>query len=118
MFGGLIENPMGSMGYNLLYTNSIVMNEGRLTYSPAFIVSQTPISFTIDSESEIKQYQEAGEILLPSTVSKDVMFILANSFTYRLTKRFTFNFGYTAIKSTNPLIPLISSFMIGSKLPF
>jgi type II secretory pathway pseudopilin PulG len=118
MFDGLIEKPMGSMGYNLLYTNSIIMNEGRLTYSPAFIVSQTPISFTVDSESEIKQYQVEGEILLPSTVSKDAMFILANSFTYRLTKRFTFNFGYTAIKSTNPLIPLISSFMIGSKLPF
>ena len=118
MFGGLIENPMGSMGYNLLYTNSIVMNEGRLTYSPAFIVSQTPISFTLDDNSNIKQYQAEGEILLPSTVSTDAMFILANSFTYRLTKRFTFNFGYTAIKSTNPLIPLISSFTIGSKLPF
>jgi hypothetical protein len=46
------------------------------------------------------------------------MFILANSWTYRLTKRFTFNFGYTAIKSTNPIIPLINSFMIGSKIPF
>ena len=118
MFGGLIEKPMASMGYNLLYTNSITMNQGRLVYSPAFIVSQTPISFNINDDSEIKQYQEEGDILLPSTVSKDAMFILANSFTYRITRRFTVNFGYTAIKSTNPLLPLISSFMIGSKLPF
>ena len=94
------------------------MNEGRLTYSPAFIVSQTPISFTLDNNSNIKQYQVEGEILFPSTVSNDAMFILANSFTYQITRRFTVNFGYTAIKSTNPLIPLISSFMIGSKLPF
>jgi len=118
MFGNLIETPMASMGYNLLYTNSMMFNEGRLTYSPAFIVSQTPISFTLDSNSNTKRYPEAGDILLTSNVSKDAMFILANSFTYKLTRRFTFNFGYTAIKSTNPLIPLISSFTIGSKLPF
>jgi hypothetical protein len=118
MFGNLIETPMASMGYNLLYTNSMMFNEGRLTYSPAFIVSQTPISFTLDSSSNIKRYPEAGDILLTSNVSKDAMFILANSFTYKLTRRFTFNFGYTAIKSTNPLLPLISSFTIGSKLPF
>lgn len=103
MFGGLVSKPMASMGYNLLYTNSFVKDEGRLTYAPAFIVSQTPISFTLDKNSN---------------VSKDAMFILSNSFTYSITKKFTVNFGYTAIKSTNPLIPLISSFMIGSKLPF
>jgi hypothetical protein len=103
-FGNLIDNPMGSVGYNALYTNSYIFNGGRLIYSPAIIVAQTPISFTFSK----------GE----STATTDAMFILANSFTYRLTKRFTFNFGYTAIKSTNSSIPLISSFMIGSKLPF
>ena len=118
MFGNLIETPMGSMGYNVLYTNSMTFNEGRLTYSPAFIVSQTPLSFTLDSSSNVKQYPKAGDVLLTSNVSKDAMFILANSFTYKLTRRFTFNFGYTAIKSTNPILPLISSFTIGSKLPF
>ena len=102
MFGGLIDKPMGSMGYNLLYTNSFVKDGGRLTYSPAFIVSQTPLSFTLDGTSN---------------VSTDAMFILANSFTYRITRRFSVNFGYTGIKSTNPLIPLINSFMIGSKIP-
>jgi len=95
---------MGSAGYNILYTNSYVFNGGKLLYSPAIIVAQTPISFTVGK----------GQ----STATNDAMFILANSFTYRLTKRFTFNFGYTGIKSTNPLIPLISSFTIGSKLPF
>jgi len=103
MFGGLIDKPMGSMGYNLLYTNSFVKDGGRLTYSPAFIISQTPLSFTLDGTSN---------------VSTDAMFILSNSFTYRITRRFSVNFGYTGIKSTNPLIPLINSFMIGSKIPF
>lgn len=103
MFGGMIEKPMGSMGYNFLYTNTLTKPTARLTYSPAFIISQTPLSFTLDSKS---------------VANSDAMFILANSFTYRLTKRFTFNFGYTAIKSTNPIIPLISSFMVGSKIPF
>ena len=103
MFGNMLPKPMATMGYNLLYTNSYMLNKGRLTYSPAFIISQTPISFSFDGES---------------TTNSDAMFILANSFTYRFSKRFTVNFGYTAIKSTNPIIPLISSFMIGSKIPF
>ena len=119
MFGGMLEKPMGSMGYNLLYANSITMNGGRLTYSPAFIISQTPISFTLNDTPNIPNYKEqSDDILLPSVVSTDAMFILSNSFTYQITRRFSVNFGYTAIKSTNPLIPLINSFMIGSKLPF
>ena len=103
MFGNLIDKPMGNVGYNFLYTNSYELNQKRITYAPAIIVSQTPLSFTLDGSS---------------TTTSDTMFILANSWTYRLTKRFTFNFGYTAIKSTNPIIPLINSFMIGSKIPF
>jgi hypothetical protein len=103
MFGNLIDKPMGNVGYNFLYTNSYELNQKRITYAPALIVSQTPLSFTLDGSS---------------TTTSDAMFILANSWTYRLTKRFTFNFGYTAIKSTNPIIPLINSFMIGSKIPF
>ena len=47
----------------------------------------------------------------------DGMVIIANSFTVQLTQRFSFNVGYTAIKSTNVQIPLINSFMIGSKIP-
>jgi hypothetical protein len=105
MFGNMMPKPMFTLGYNLLYTNSYTLNKGRLIYSPAFIVSQTPVNFTIEFDNT-------------STVNSDAMFILANSFTYRFTKRFTMNFGYTAIKSTNTMIPLINSFMIGSKIPF
>jgi len=46
------------------------------------------------------------------------MGILANSFTLRLTRRFTVNAGWTLIKGTDKNMPLMNSFMIGSKLPF
>ena len=103
LFGKLMPDPMFTLGYNLLYTNSYSLNKGRLQYSPAFIINQTPISVNTNNITQ---------------TNSDAMFILANSFTYRFTKRFTLNFGYTAIKSTNNLLPLINSFMIGSKIPF
>ena len=93
---------MWSMGYNLLYTNSFKITD-RLTYSPAFIIAENPLTYTSVENSVLK--------------SDDTMFILSNSFTLRLTKRFTVNFGYTGIKSTNVFLPLINSFMIGSKIP-
>ena len=102
-FGKLIENTLISFGYNFLYANSIKVTD-RLMYSPAFILAHTPITYATKVDS--------------SLATNDVMFILSNSFTYRITKTFTINFGYTAIKSTNTDIPLINSFMIGSKLPF
>jgi len=102
-WGTLIENPMISFGYNFLYANSFPITN-RLTYSPAFILAHTPITYTTKKDS--------------SLASNDIMFIVANSFTYRITKTFTINFGYTGIKSTNTNIPLINAFMVGSKLPF
>ena len=102
-FGTLIENPMISFGYNFLYANSFKLTD-RITYSPAFILAHTPITYATKVDS--------------SSATNDIMFILANSFSYRITKTFTINFGYTGIKSTNPNIPLINAFMVGSKLPF
>jgi hypothetical protein len=43
---------------------------------------------------------------------------MANSFTVQLTKRFSFNAGWTIIKGSDPNLPMMNSFMIGSKLPF
>ena len=102
-FGTLIENPMISFGYNFLYANSFKLTD-RITYSPAFILAHTPITYATKVDS--------------SSATNDIMFIVANSFSYRITKTFTINFGYTGIKSTNPNIPLINAFMVGSKLPF
>lgn len=96
---------MTMLGYNLLYTN-MVMVSPRIQYTPAFIWTQSPYMGKFDLQNQLKGTQIDG------------MVILANSFTVRLTRRFTFNVGWTLIKSTNKDMPSMNSFMIGSKLPF
>ena len=95
-----------SLGYNFLYTNSIKINH-RTIYSPAIIASQTPMSYV----------DETDDVLAFGAVSKDFIGILANSFTVRLTKSFSFNLGWTIIYSSNEFVPIMNSFMIGSKIP-
>jgi len=96
---------MTMLGYNLLYTN-MVMISPRIQYTPAFIWTQSPYMGRFDLQNQLKGTRIDG------------MVILANSFTLQLTRRFSVNVGATFIKSTNPIIPLIKSFMIGTKLPF
>ncbi len=97
---------MASLGYNFLYTNSIeVHNRGN--YAPALIVAQSPISYM----------QQTDDVPAFGAVSKDLIGILANSFTVNITKTFSFNIGWTLIYSTNEFVPIMNSFMIGSKIP-
>jgi len=93
------------LGYNVLYTNQVMLNP-RINYAPAFIWTQSPYMGTFNGQNQLKGQRIHG------------MMILANSFTIQLTRRFSFNAGATFIKSTDPNIPLIKSFMIGAKLPF
>jgi hypothetical protein len=116
MFG---ENTyqMTMVGYNVLYTNQVMLNP-RINYAPAFIWTQTPFVTRVEWERD-----EWGKSRLtaPNQMRGQRihgMMILANSFTVQLTRRFSMNMGATFIKSTDPNIPLIKSFMIGAKLPF
>lgn len=105
------------LSYNLLATKPFQIGN-RITYSPAVIWSQTPYMgkpswpnknafvFGLDMNNELR-----GQTI-------DGMVILSNSFTIQLTRRFSFNTGWTLVKSTNPEFPMINSFMIGAKLPF
>ena len=97
---------MASLGYNFLYTNQFAVTN-RITYAPALVAAQSPISYT----QKIDSYPAFG------AVSKDLIAILANSFTVQLTKTFSFNVGWTIIYSTNDFVPIMNSFMIGSKIP-
>lgn len=110
------ENFM--LSYNVLATKSFQLGE-RITYSPALIWTQTPF---MSGESGVNFKWENPMGLQMRNLLKgreiDGMAILANSFTVQLTKRFSFNIGWTVIKSTNPIVPIINSFMIGTKLPF
>mgnify|MGYP000117563490 FL=1 len=96
---------MSVIGYNVLYTNIVNVNN-RITYAPAIIWTQSPYMGGFDLQNDLKGTTIGG------------MTILANSFTIRLTRRFTINTGWTIIKSTVKGMPIINSFMIGSKLPF
>jgi hypothetical protein len=108
---------MTMIGYNVLYTNQVMLNS-RINYAPAFIWTQTPFVTRVEWERD-----EWGKNTLTARNQMrgqriHGMMILANSFTIQLTRRFSFNAGATFIKSTDPNIPLIKSFMIGAKLPF
>jgi hypothetical protein len=100
---------MYSLGWNVLYTNMVKISD-RILYTPAIIGAQNPLSYT----------QRLPEVVNNpfSTVSKDFIGILSNSFTVQLTRRFSFNVGWTMIYSTNEFVPIMNAFMIGSKLPF
>ena len=98
---------MWSLGYNAIYANMVKVNE-RIVYSPAIVFAQSPISYT--------QAMPGFESM--ASTSKDVIGILANSFTIQLTKSFSFNAGWTIIYSSNEFVPIMNSFMIGAKLPF
>ena len=106
------ENFM--LGYNLLYTNTLKLTD-RITYSPAFIFLQTPVmtgydDFTVDGVAfKVKNTLRGTKI--------PFMGVLSNSFTVQVTNKFSFNLGWTMIKSSDPNIPVLNSFMIGSKIP-
>jgi hypothetical protein len=102
---------MASLGYNLLYTNSFKITD-RIIYSPALIGAQNPSSYT--TAQTIKKV----EVSAFASTSTDFLGILSNSFTIQLTRRFSFNAGWTLIYSSNDFVPLMNSFMIGAKLPF
>ena len=104
--GNKVPN-MYSLGYNFLYTNSFQLTD-RILYSPAIIGAQNPITH-ISKSLDVPEF---------STTNTDFIGILANSFTMQLTRRFSFNVGWTLIYSSNEFVPLMNSFMIGAKLPF
>ena len=105
-FGGKMPD-IYSLGYNFLYTNSFQLTD-RILYSPAIIGAQNPIT-------HISRSLDSPEF---SSTTSDFIGILANSFTIQLTRRFSFNVGWTLIYSSNEFVPLMNSFMIGAKLPF
>lgn len=97
---------MYSFGYNLLYTNSFKITD-KIIYSPALIFAQNPLSVQQDDDWRNS-----------ATTNNDVMGILSNSFTVQFTRRFSLNIGWTLIGSSNEFVPIMNSFMVGSKIPF
>ena len=112
------ENFMVS--YNVLATKSFKLND-RITYSPALIFTQTPFMSGRDGVGvDFNNGNPFGVSVRNDMKGSRIHFmgIMANSFTVQLTKRFSFNAGWTIIKGSDPNLPMMHSFMIGSKLPF
>ena len=112
------ENFMVS--YNVLATKSFKLND-RITYSPALIFTQTPFMSGRDGiEIDFNNGKPFGISVKNEMEGSRIHFmgIMANSFTVQLTKRFSFNAGWTIIKGSDPNLPMMHSFMFGSKLPF
>ena len=94
-----------SVSMSALISNSFLIRP-KITYSPAIILLYNPLS--VNNPFTDTEF----------STGRDVMGVLSNSFTVQLTRRFSFNAGWTLIYSTNEIVPLMNAFMIGSKLPF
>lgn len=94
-----------SLGWNVIYTNSFNISD-KIKYSPSIIGAQSPLTIVSPIKKDL------------AIISKDFIGILSNSFTVYLTRRFSFNLGWSIVYNTNKFVPIINSFMIGSKLPF
>lgn len=83
------------------YTKSFVVNK-KLTISPEIYVISTPLIYTSIDKITVTDRTFSG--------------FLGTGFDYQLTKRFRFNANYKANLSTNPEFPILSFFLIGSKI--
>jgi hypothetical protein len=83
------------------YTRPFPVNK-KLTISPELYVMSTPLIYS--SQDRV------------AATDRTFSAFVGSGFDYYLTKRFKFNFNYKANLSTNPEIPILSFFLIGSKV--
>jgi hypothetical protein len=74
----------------------------KLTISPQVFSMWSPISYNTLTEE--------------TNVSRHFGFLLGSSFDYKLTKRFGFSFNYKLNVNTMPGSPILSNFLIGSRV--
>lgn len=83
------------------YTRPFPVNK-KLTISPELYVMSTPLIYS--SQDKV------------AATDRTFSAFVGSGFDYYITKRFKFNFNYKANISTNPQIPILSFFLIGSKV--
>lgn len=83
------------------YTKPFSVNK-KLTVSPELYVMSTPLIYS--SQDKV------------TSTDRTFSAFVGSGFDYYITKRFKFNFNYKANISTNPQIPILSFFLIGSKV--
>jgi hypothetical protein len=74
----------------------------KLTLSPQVFVMNSPINWN----------SKTGE----TTVNRQMSYMVGSSFDYKISKRFGFSLNYRVSGSTQKGTPLLSNFLIGSRL--
>ena len=95
------KNTFFSPSITAFYTKPFIASK-RLTISPELYVISTPLIYS--SKEKV------------TTTDRTFSGFIGSGFDYQLTKRFKLNFNYKANLSTNPSFPILSFFLIGSKV--
>lgn len=95
------KNTFISPSFTAFYTKPFKSGK-RLTISPELYIISTPLIYS--SKEKV------------TTTDRTFSAFVGSGFDYQLTKRFKFNMNYKANLSTNPDFPILSFFLIGSKI--
>ena len=95
------KNTFFSPSITAFYTKPFIASK-RLIVSPELYVISTPLIYS--SKEKV------------TTTDRTFSGFVGSGFDYQLTKRFKLNFNYKANLSTNPSFPILSFFLIGSKV--
>jgi hypothetical protein len=95
------KNTFISPSITAFYTKPFKANK-RLTVSPELYIISTPLIY-----STVEKV---------TTTDRTFSAFIGSGFDYQITKRFKLNMNYKANLSTNPDFPILSFFLIGSKI--
>lgn len=92
-----------SLSYNGIWTKPFRLNQ-RWNWTPVIVVAGSPLSYVTTDKNLIW--------------NKHIMFVSSNSVDFQISPRFRANFNYTLIKGTDKNLPMLNSFVIGSKISY
>ena len=95
------KNTFISPSITAFYTKPFTTGK-RFTISPELYIISTPLIYSTKEKI--------------TTTDRTFSAFIGSGFDYQLTKRFKFNMNYKANKSTKPDFPILSFFLIGSKI--
>jgi len=95
------KNTFISPSLTAFYTKPFTTGK-RLTISPELYIISTPLIYSTKEKV--------------TTTDRTFSAFIGSGFDYQLTRRFKFNMNYKANMSTNPDFPILSFFLIGSKI--
>jgi len=95
------KNTFISPSITAFYTRPFTTGK-RFTISPELYIISTPLIYSTKEKV--------------TTTDRTFSAFIGSGFDYQLTRRFKFNMNYKANMSTNPDFPILSFFLIGSKI--